>query len=57
MPPPRAGFNPRLATANVRQVQKLEAGEIQPGNITLANALKLAAALGIEPAELMHQEG
>lgn len=35
------------AGINVRQVQKIESGEIALGNVTLANAKKLADALGV----------
>lgn len=38
---------------NVRQIQKLESGEIDPANMSLANAVKLAAVLGVQPADLL----
>jgi len=41
------------AGINIRQIQKLEAGEIRPGNLTLANAVRLANALGIRPEALL----
>jgi len=41
------------ALLNRSQIQKLERGEIQVGNITLANAARLAAALGIEIDDLL----
>lgn len=46
----------QLASAagiNIRQIQKLEAGEIRLGNLTLANAAKLADALGISMEALL----
>ena len=46
----------QLATAsgiNLRQIQKLEAGEIRLGNLTLANAARLSAALGVTMEELL----
>ena len=46
----------QLATAagvNIRQIQKMESGEIQPENITLGTALRLAKALGVEPDDLI----
>ena len=41
------------AGINLRQIQKLESGEIKAGNLTLKNALALAAALGVEPKDLI----
>lgn len=41
------------AGVNIRQIQKIEAGEIQIGNVTLKNAARLAAALGIEIRDLL----
>lgn len=41
------------AGVNIRQIQKLEAGEIRLGNLTLANAAKLADALGISMEALL----
>lgn len=38
---------------NVRQIQKIEAGEILTKNITLENAVRLAKALGVQPADLI----
>lgn len=38
---------------NLRQLQKIEAGEIKLGNVTLANAVALARALGIEAEDLI----
>jgi transcriptional regulator with XRE-family HTH domain len=38
---------------NLRQLQKIEAGEIKLGNVTLANAVALARALGIAAEDLI----
>ena len=38
---------------NLRQIQKLESGEYQIGNITFKNGVALAEALGVEPKELL----
>ena len=38
---------------NLRQIQKIESGEIDIENITLRNGLKLATALGIDPYTLI----
>lgn len=38
---------------NIRQIQKIEAGEILTKNITLENAVRLAKALGVQPADLI----
>ena len=38
---------------NIRQIQKIEKGEIAIENITLKNALSLAEALGVEPKDLI----
>lgn len=38
---------------NLRQIQKIEAGEIKLGNVTLANAVTLARALGIAAEDLI----
>lgn len=37
---------------NIRQIQKIESGEIKIGNVTLANAVKLSTALHISLDEL-----
>lgn len=37
----------------LRTIQKYEGGEYKPENMTLGNALKLAAALGCEPGDLI----
>ncbi len=41
------------AGMHYKQIQKLEWGETDPGNVTLRNGLRLAKALGIAPEELM----
>lgn len=41
------------AGINVRQLQKIESGEIRLGNLTLANAAKLAGAMGITMEDLL----
>lgn len=41
------------AGINIRQVQKIEAGEIRIENVTLGNAARLAAALGVKIEELL----
>lgn len=41
-----------LSGVNVRQIRRIEIGEAKIGNITLDNALALAAALGVDVAEL-----
>ena len=41
------------AGINLRQIQKLESGEINPENLTLKNAIALASALGVEPKDLI----
>lgn len=42
-----------VAGLNISQIQKMESGEIKIGNITLANAAKLARALGIKIEDLL----
>ena len=41
------------AGVNIRQIQKMESGEILAENITLGTAIRLAKALGVEPADLI----
>jgi len=41
------------AGVNIRQIQKIEAGEIQIGNVTLQNAARLAEALGVTIESLL----
>ena len=43
------------AGLNSRQLQKIETGEIKLGNVTLANAARLASALGISIEELLQE--
>lgn len=38
---------------HVQQIRRIETGEIAVGNITLKNALALAAALGVRAEELL----
>lgn len=50
----------KLAAAagiNLRQLQKIEAGEIKLANITLANALRLARALNTTVEDLAATRG
>jgi DNA-binding XRE family transcriptional regulator len=45
-----------LSGINIRQIQKLEAGEINPENMTLSNALRLANALNLSnPVDLLEE--
>lgn len=41
------------ARINVVQIQRMEAGKISMDNITLGNALRLAAALHVTPQDLL----
>lgn len=43
------------AGINLRQLQKMEAGEISLQNITLKNALALADALGVDVRDLISE--
>lgn len=43
------------AGMNIRQIQKLERGDIAPGNLTLKNAVGLAKALGIAAEQLLEE--
>ena len=43
----------KLSGVNSRQIQKVEAGEIKAGNMTAANLLAIADALGVEIRELI----
>lgn len=38
---------------NARQIRRVESGDSDAANLTLRNALALAAALGVRPEELM----
>ena len=40
------------AGINIRQVQKLESGEILAGNLSARNLLSIADALGVDPRDL-----
>lgn len=42
---------------NIRQIQRLELGESQSGNITAKNLLAIAKAVGVEPEALIGSEG
>lgn len=42
-----------LSGVNARQIQKVEAGEIKAGNMSAANLLSIADALGVDPRELI----
>ena len=46
-----------LSGVNSRQIQKVEAGEIKAGNMTAKNLLEIADALGVDPRELIGNEG
>lgn len=41
------------AKVNVRQIQRVELGEAEPGNLTAKNLLALADALGVSPHDLI----
>lgn len=41
------------AGLNIRQVQKIEAGEIEPGNMSAKNVFALADALGVDARRLI----
>lgn len=41
------------AGMNIRQLQKLEAGELEPANMALKKAIAMADALEIDPRELL----
>jgi|GEM_PF-3973103 len=43
------------AGGDIRLIQRLESGEIQAGNITLKNAVAIAAALGVNPDLLLEE--
>lgn len=43
------------AGLNLRQLQKMESGEISLGNVTLKNALALADALGVDVRSLIKE--
>lgn len=41
------------SNVNVRQIQRVELGEAEPGNLTAKNLLALADALGVDPHNLI----
>lgn len=41
------------AGVNSRQIQRVELGEADPGNLTARNLLSIADALGVHPRELI----
>lgn len=41
------------AGVNIRLIQKLEGGEVEPGNVTARNLLAIADVLGVEPRVLL----
>ena len=41
---------------NPRQIQRVESGASKAANLTLQNALALAAALGVRPDELLGED-
>ena len=38
---------------NIRQIQRVESGEAEPGNLTAQNLLAIADALGVDIRELL----
>ena len=38
---------------NIRQIQRVELGEAEPGNLTAKNLLSIADALGVDPRDLI----
>lgn len=40
---------------NVRQIQRVEIGESDAGNLTARNLLAIADALGVDPHDLINQ--
>lgn len=43
----------RLSGVNVRQIQRVEIGEAEAGNLTAKNLLSIADALGVDPRSLI----
>ncbi len=41
------------AGVNIRQIQRVEIGEAEAGNLTAHNLIALADALGVDPKELI----
>ena len=46
----------KLSGVNARQIQKVESGEIKPGNMTASNLMAIADALGVDPRSLIQVE-
>lgn len=46
-----------LSGVNSRQIQRVEIGEAKAGNLTAKNLLSIADALGVDPRELIANEG
>lgn len=46
-----------ISGVNVRQIQRVELGESDAGNLTAKNLLSIADALGVDPRELIADEG
>lgn len=46
----------RISGVNVRQIQRVEGGESRIENITLGNAARLAAALGVRIETLLEED-
>lgn len=47
----------KLSGVNARQIQRVEIGEAEAGNLTAKNLLSIADALGVDPRELIADEG
>lgn len=45
-----------LSGVNVRQIQRVELGEAEAGNLTAKNLLSIADALGVDPRGLIAGE-
>ena len=46
----------KLSGVNPRQIQRVELGESDAGNLTARNLLAIADALGVDPRELIADE-
>lgn len=42
-----------LSGVNIRQIQRVESGASQAGNLTAKNLIAIADALGVDPHELI----
>lgn len=42
-----------LSGVNIRQIQRVESGASQAGNLTAKNLIAIADALGVDPRELI----